>query len=173
MVNQKKVLMVLAPLDFQEREYQIPRTILENAGFRITVATKGATTAKASSGKTISVDQELTEVKTDEFEAIVFVGGPGTTIYFNDQTALSLAKEAYQKNKVIGAICIAPSILANAGILKDKKATCFSSEVENLQDKGATYTGDPVTVDGKIVTANGPSAAEEFGKKILETLEKS
>jgi len=174
MKNEKlrNILFVIAPVGFQEIEYQTPRTFLENTGYTITVASKGVQTAQASSGKVVNVDQQLDEVKIDDFMAVVFVGGPGTTVYFNDQTALALAKEAFQKNKVIGAICIAPSILANAGILKDKKATSFPSEEANLKSKGAIFTGDSVTVDGKIITANGPSSADEFGQKIVEVLEK-
>lgn len=171
--NQKKVLMVIAPADFQEKEYQTPRTILENSGYNIVVASKGVTSARGTSGTLINVDKQLNEVKIGDFEAVVFVGGPGTSVYFNDQTALALAQEAYQNEKIIGAICIAPSILANAGILRDKKATVFSSEVGNLKAKGAIYTDQPVTVDGKIITANGPAAAEEFGKEIVELLERS
>lgn len=170
MINQKKILMVVAPLDFQEKEYLTPKTILENSGYRVVTATKGVKSAKSSLGTSVIVDKLLEETDIDEFEAIVFVGGPGTTVYFNNQTALALAQKAYQKEKIVGAICIAPSILANAGILRDKKATAFPSEEGNLKEKGAIYTGEPVTVDRKIVTANGPSAAEEFGQKLSELL---
>lgn len=65
------------------------------------------------------------------------------------------------------------AILENAGILQGKKATCFSSEAGNLQSKGADYTGTAVAVDGKIVTVDGPGAAEEFGKQIIELLRNS
>lgn len=168
--NQKKILLIIAPSGFQDKEYQEPRAILENAGYNIVVASKGVKSARSTLGTMVRVDEQLNEAKSNDFEAIIFVGGPGSSLYFNDQTALALAKEAYQKGKIVGAICIAPSILANAGILKDKKATVFSSETENLKAKGAVYTGESVTTEGKIVTANGPSAAEEFGQKILKIL---
>jgi len=164
------ILFVIAPSNFRDEEYQRPREVLENAGFKVTVASKGVKTARGMLGMTVEVDKDLTEVTVRDFAAIVFVGGSGSSVYFNDQTALNLAKEAYQQGKVIGAICVAPSILANAGILKDKKATCFSSEAGNLQAKGAIYSKDSVTVDGKIVTADGPAAAELFGQKIVELL---
>ena len=72
--------------------------------------------------------------------------------------------------KIIAAICIAPVTLANAGILNGKKATVFPSGKNDLIRNGAKYTGDSVTVDGNIITANGPMAAEAFGKKIVEML---
>lgn len=170
MENQKKVLLVVAPFDFQEREYQVPRTALEKAGFQVLVGSKNTTVAKSSAGLQVKIDLQLEEIKIDDFDAVVFIGGTGATVYLTDPIALSLAQEAHQKEKVIGAICIAPSILANAGVLKDKKATVYPTEEGNLREKGAIYTGQPVTVDGKIITANEPSAAEEFGQKIVELL---
>jgi protease I len=80
-----------------------------------------------------------------------------------------LAKEFNKDGKVVSAICIAPSILANAGILNGKKATSFPSQRNNINAVG-TYTGTPVEVDGKIITGNGPQAAKDFGKKIAEAL---
>ncbi|GAJ17159.1 unnamed protein product, partial [marine sediment metagenome] len=68
------------------------------------------------------------------------------------------------------AICIAPVTLANAGILDKKKATVFRSEVKAIKRKGAIYTGKVVEVDGNIITAEGPQAAEEFGKTIINLL---
>lgn len=169
-VSGKKVLMVLAPKDFRDEEYQKPRGILESAGFAVEVASKEVSEAVGMFGAKATVDKDIAQVNVDDYDAVVFVGGTGAVVYFDDQAALSLAKSAFEKGKVVGAICIAPSILANAGILTGKKVTAFSSEAGNLQTKGAQYTGEAVTVDGKIVTARGPEAAEEFGRKLVETL---
>jgi len=170
MIKEKNVLMVVAPRDFRDEEYQKPRQVLESAGVRITVASKGVKVATGMLGASAQVDKDLSEIKAVDYNAIVFVGGVGASVYFNDQTALELARQAVGQGKVVGAICIAPSILANAGILQGKSATCFSSEAENLKSKGANYTDQAVTVDGNIVTANGPGVAQDFGQKILELL---
>jgi len=169
-ISGKKVLMVLAPKDFRDEEYQEPRTVLEEVGAQVMVASKGVTTATGKLGATVAVDQDLAKVKVEDYDAIIFVGGPGSSVYFDDQEALALAKKAYDEGKVVGAICIAPSILANAGILEGKQATAFPTELVNLKRKGATYTGKGVTVDGKIITARGPEAASEFGQKLVEVL---
>ena len=162
--------MVVAPEDFRDEEFFEPKEIFQKAGLQITVASKGVKEAQGLLGGSASVDVNITQVNLNDYDAVVFVGGPGSNIYFNDSTALELAKSAYQSQKIIGAICIARSILANAGLLQDKKATCFSSEAENLKAKGAQYTGEPVTVDGKIITASGPQAARQFGEAIVKTL---
>jgi len=172
MQNLGKVLMVVAPQNFRDEEYQKPRQILEQAGFEIEVASKGVSEAVGMFGAKARVDKDITQVNVDDYLGVVFVGGTGAAVYFEDQNALNLAKNAFEKGKVVGAICIAPSILANAGILEGKKATVFFSEKESLTTKGVQYTGELVTVDGNIVTANGPGAVEKFGKKIVENLER-
>jgi len=67
-------------------------------------------------------------------------------------------------------LCLSPVILANAGILKGKKATCWFSVARMIKKKGAIYTGKKVEIDGLIITGNGPSAAKEFGEKYLKLL---
>jgi protease I len=87
--------------------------------------------------------------------------------HLGDSAMHSIAKGAYSAGKVVAAICIAPSILANAGLLEGKKATAFSSEEENLKAKGAEWQDSDTAADGKIVTGNGPGAAKEFSEKII------
>lgn len=166
----KKVLFVVAPQNFRDEEFLEPKKVLEENGISVEVASKGVGEAMGMFGAKATIDKGLGEVKADDYNAVVFIGGTGASGYFNDQTALNLAKSAFEKEKVVGAICIAPSILANAGLLSGKKVTAFSSEAENLKVKGASYTGETVAVDGKIVTARGPEAATEFGKKLVEIL---
>ena len=166
----KKILMVIAQTNFRDEEFLGPKEVFEKNGFQVTVASKGVSEALGVLGARVKVDLDVSQVKVADYDGLVFVGGPGASVYFNDQAALSLAKAAVGQEKVVGAICIAPSILANAGVLTAKKATAFSSEEENLREKEAEYTGEAVTVDGKIVTANGPGAAREFGEKIVDLL---
>lgn len=164
-----RVLMVIAPVDFRDEEYFETRKILEDAGNKVTVVNSTGQPSKSSFGKIVKPDKTFYDVNVKDFDAIVFVGGSGTSVYFNNQQALKLAKEFNKSGKVVAAICIAPSILANAGILDGKKATSFPSERDNINAVG-TYTGKPIEVDGKIITANGPMAAKDFGKKIAEAL---
>lgn len=163
--------MVIAPVDFRDEEYFDTRKVLEDSGVNITVANSTGQPSKSSFGKIVKPDKTLYNINTNDFDAIVFVGGRGSADYFNNKQALSLAKDFNKSNKVVAAICIAPTILVNAGILNGKKATAFPSERESVNSVG-TYTGKSVEVDGKIITANGPQAAKEFGKNIAEALSK-
>lgn len=166
----KNILMVVAPADFRDEELNEPKKIFENAGFNVTIASKGVKVAKGMLGAMQKVDLDLSIAKAADYDAVVFVGGAGAQVYFNDSYATNLAKQAYDSGKVTAAICIAPSILANAGILEGKKATSFQSEQSNLEENGADYTGTDVAVDGKIVTANGPNAAKAFGEVVVRLM---
>lgn len=168
----KKVLMVIAPKDFRDEEFFKPRVILQSDGAQVVVASKTTDEVTGALGGKTKPDINLSEVKIQDYDAIVFVGGPGASTYFNDQQALNLTRSAAEQDKVIGAICIAPSILANAGVLQGKKATSFSSEKSNLEAKGAKFVDQSVVVDGKMVTATGPQTAEGFGQKLVEVLSK-
>ncbi|MBU1153352.1 DJ-1/PfpI family protein [bacterium] len=112
----------------------------------------------------------MRQTKAANYDAIVFVGGGGSSEYWNNPAAHKIAKEMAVMGKVVGAICIAPVILANAGILNGKKATVFPSEIERLKAKGAIYTCAGVEIDGRIITANGPQSAALFGEAIVAAL---
>lgn len=161
--------MVIAPNGYQDIEYGDTRTVLEKKGHEIEVASTTAV-AQGALGGSVETDLMLGEANPGNYDAIVFIGGPGTSLYFQNPKALELAKTFYGSGKVTAAICIAPVILANAGILEGKHATVFPSGAEELVRKGAKFTDSKVEIDGNIVTANGPNAAAKFGKKIAKLL---
>lgn len=168
-----KVLIIIAPNNFRDEELLEPKRLFEAGGFKVTIASKGVSTATGMLGAKVKVDLDISSIKPSDYDAVVFVGGAGAKIYFNDPVALSIAKEAVKSHKVVGAICIAPSILANAGLIKGKKATSFPSEKSNLELKEAVYSSSDVVTDSKIVTACGPAASGEFGKAIIKILKQT
>ncbi len=167
---EKRVLMVIAPQNFRDEEFEEPKRILQEAGANVVVASSKAT-ARGMFGTTVRPDLTLDKIRVDDYDAIIFVGGSGASAYFEDERALSIAKDAVKKGKKVGAICIAPVILANAGVLEGKRATVWNGDfIRMLKEKGAKYTGKQVEVDGNIITANGPAAAKEFGRAIAREL---
>lgn len=166
----KKVLMVIAPTNFRDEELAEPKNVLGSMGAEIEVTAEEVAEAVGVMGTKVKIDKDLKGVRAEDYDGVVFVGGPGTTVYFNDPAVLELAKRAVGGDKVVGAICIAPSILANAGLVKGKRVTSFASEKENLVGAGAIFTGGGVEVDGKMVTADGPASARSFGEKLAEVL---
>ena len=120
----------------------------------------------------------LTGLHVEDYDAIVYIGGSGTPIVRADNHSIKIAQEAFEKGKVIGAICWSPTILAKAGILKGRNATVWNGDddefnmttPEYLTEQGAKYTGKPVTIDGKIITADGPSSAQGYAEAIWKAL---
>lgn len=168
-----RILMVIAPQDFRDEEYARPREILESAGYAVTVASRSRETARGMLGMRVQPDLLLPEARAADYDAVIFVGGNGAQTYWDDPEAHRLAQEAAAAGKVVAAICIAPVILARAGVLEGKQATVFNppSLCTELTAHGATCTDTSVQRDGRIVTASGPHAAEEFARAILAALE--
>lgn len=166
----KKVVMIIASKDYRDEELQEPKAILERDGAKVTVACSSLEPAQGMMGGTTQPEVLLSDVRADDYDAIVFVGGAGAEEYWNDPTAHALAKAAVADDKVLGAICFAPVTLAKAGLLAGKRATVWSSESTQLTDAGAEYVDEPVVTDGKIITGNGPEAAEAFGEALAKAL---
>lgn len=170
MQGQRKILMVIAQQNFRDEEYEIPKEVFQRSGYEVKTVSERKGEAIGKFGARAWIDMPFVEINVSDFGAVVFVGGPGAKQFFNEPEALNLARDFQKEGKVIAAICIAPSILANAGLLQDKKVTAFADEKENLESKGAIYTGKAVEVDDSLVTANGPEAAGAFAEKIVEIL---
>lgn len=166
----KRVVMVIASQQFRDEEYQRPRAILEGAGAQVTVASSSLKEAVGMLGLKVRPDILLKDAKVEEFDAVIFVGGMGATEYWENPTAHALAKRAYEAGKPTSAICLAPMTLANAGLLKGRRATIWKDAVGDFKSKGVVYTGRAVERDGKLITGSGPDAAEEFGRALVEAL---
>ncbi|MBN1822884.1 MAG: peptidylprolyl isomerase [Endomicrobiales bacterium] len=166
----KKILIIVAPEKFRDHEYFVPREILSGAGAEVVTASlkKGGITG-IEGGKATS-DLLIDDINSADYDAVVYVGGGGAKVLFDNAKAQAVAKEMSEKGKLVSAICIAPVIIARSGVLKGKKATVFESGKDDLINGGADYTGKPVEVDGQIITANGPKAARDFAEEILKKL---
>ncbi|TSC80673.1 MAG: protease I [Candidatus Peregrinibacteria bacterium Gr01-1014_25] len=162
-------LIILAQNGYQDKEYAGTRKGLEEGGFSIVVGSTAAGACRGKLGGSEQATVALKDVRVGDYDRIAYIGGPGAAAYAKDPEALRIARETVAAGKVLGAICIAPTILAAAGVLKGKKATVWNEDGQQsqvLRDAGATYTGEPVTVDGRMVTADGPASAEVFGKTL-------
>lgn len=162
-----KALLVIAQKGYQDVELKGTRDGLLAAGFSVVLCSKetGECIGKYDGRETSEI--AMRDVKVGDYDRVAFIGGPGAFALADDADALALARAVETAKKPLGAICIAPTILAAAGVLRGKKATVATpsgEQVPFLESKGAVYTGEPVTVDGLVVTANGPAAAVEFGK---------
>lgn len=164
-----KALLVVAQQGYQDHEFEGTYQGLTQGGFDVEIASKEAGECTGKFGGTLQATIAMRDVVAESYDRIAFIGGPGAGPLASDADALKLANDAARTGHPLGAICIAPTILAKARVLDGKRATVWDNEGEQiaiLEQYGATYTGENVTVDGLIVTGNGPEAALEFGKTL-------
>ncbi len=173
----KKILLIVASEDFKDEEYFVTKEVLEDGGFYVETASNVSETAFGSDGGEARIDLTLDEVNIDDYEGIFFIGGSGALKDLDNETSYNIAKKTIESKKVLGAICIAPIILAKASVLKNKKATVWTSLLDKspakiLKQYGAQFINKLIVQDRKIITGNGPQAAKKFGEKIVKILEK-
>ena len=176
-IENKKIAMIVAHRDFRDEEYFVPKEILEGAGAEVKTASNKMGRALGADGGDVEVELLLENLNPADFDAIVFIGGPGCLENLDNEDSYKVARETVSQGKVLASICISPTILAKAGVLKGKKATVWSSSMDKssvkiLEENGAIYQDEVVVIDGKIITGNGPEAAKDFGEAIIEVLTK-
>lgn len=167
----RKVLMVIAPDQFRDEELLVPRQAFEAQGWQVDTASTRTGEAKGMLGAVEQVQRDLNAVSGQSYDAVIVVGGMGSPESLWNSTQLhSILQNLNQQKKVVAAICLSGAVLAKAGLLNGKQATVWEmpESLQALKEGGANYTGQPVTVDGNIVTANGPDAATEFAKSVIE-----
>lgn len=170
MGTDNNALIILANHDFRDEEYLETYQALRDAGVETKIAANSNEDCRGVTGTTVSVDYTFDEIDPIQYSAVVLIGGVGIQGYLHDESLHKLVKDFLSSGKIVAAICWAPAILANAGVLNGKKATVWVGASEDLSKGGAEYTAEAVTVDGNIITANGPDAASKFGATIAEMI---
>jgi protease I len=167
------ILMIIPPERFRDEELFFTREVLEEVGYSIVLASTRKGTFPGSRGGQANAEITLDEVKVEDYVAVIFVGGGGAKLLYHHTAAQAIAQEMDRQGKVVAAICLAPVILANAGVLRNKKATVAGTEAQTLVRQGAIYMGPGVVTDGRIVTANAPKASRLFGQCVHEAIVQS
>lgn len=178
MLQGKKIAIIIAFREFRDEEYLIPKQILQSHGAKVITASSKTGKALGSLGGEAKVSVLIEDLEAGNYDAVLFVGGSGAQEYIDDDVCHRIARDVIKKDKILAAICIAPTILAEAGVLRGKKATVWSSPMDKigvriLTKAGAIYQPDSIVVDGNIVTANGPLTAKEFTQTIIKLLTKT
>ena len=170
MTRDKKIIIIISQRNFCDEEYHIIRTIFESFGIKCEVASSDLSPAIGMEGSLVQPDIQIRKIKTNRCDALCFIGGVGCTVYWHDTEVQNLILAANEAGLHLGAICLAPVILANTGLLKGKRATAYPSAKSYLKMKGILYSDNPVETEKNIVTAKMPEAAEAFALKICSML---
>lgn len=166
----KKAVLIIPSQNFRDDELIETKRALDMAGVQTVIASSKRGIIGGMLGNIVEATIALNRLSVDDYDAIIFIGGPGVEEYFDNPVARNIARDAAGKRKVLAAISAAPTILANAGVLTGRRATAFMSEREKIQQAGAIYTGAPIERDASLITCSGPAAAPQFGLTIAQAL---
>lgn len=170
----RKIVFVVAHTGYQPIEYAVPKKLLEQSGFQVMTASDQSGTATAVDGTTTEVDLLISDIKSADYDGIFFIGGDGALEHLDNHASYTALQNAAAAGKAFGAICISTRILAKAGVLQGKQATGWNGDSalgDLYQEHEVSYVPKEVVVHGMIVTATGPSAAREFGERIIALLQ--
>ena len=159
-IRTKRVVIIVAKQYFNDTEYFGVENALQLVGIQPVVASSVIGGIKGIERNTITATVLVKDVKADDYDAFVFIGGPGTREYFDNKDVLNLVRSANEKNKILAAISIAPAIFAYADIVKGRNVASFTSQRRKLVGAGAEWKNTSLEIDGNMITASGPDAAQ-------------
>lgn len=173
-LNGKKVL-ILATNGFEQSELEVPRDELKEAGATVHVVSPESGEIRGWDmkdwGRSVKVDKILADVSADEYDAIVMPGGQiNPDLLRVNAEALALIRAFYDSGKVVAAVCHAPWLLIEAGIIKGRKATSYKSIKTDLINAGARWEDKEVVVDQGLITSRNPGDLAAFSAKIVEKI---
>ena len=170
-----RILMVIAEDLFRDEEFAEPYKLFTGKGHRVTVVSTSLKVATGELGMKVMPEATIDSVNPDDYDAISIAGGDGTPIYLWPNKALHrAAQRIYDRGGVVGAICFAPVVLARAGMMANRQCTVWVTpeSVQEIVSAGGRLQKEHVVVDGRIVTADGPEAAIDYGRAVLGLIEK-
>jgi protease I len=168
-----KKIAILATHGFEQSELEVPRDRLKEHGATVHVVSpeKGEIKGweKKDWGRPVKVDITLDQAKADDYDAIVLPGGQinPDLLRVNEQ-ALKFIRAFYDQKKVVAAVCHAPWLLIETGIITGRKATSYKSIRTDMVNAGAKWEDSQVVTDQGIITSRNPGDLEAFSRKIME-----
>ena len=164
---------VLVPLaeGFEEIEAVTIVDLLRRASIEVRTASLAGARVTGSHGISFEADITLDDADIADYDMIVLPGGmPGAEHLKRDARVIALLRRFAGDGRYTAAICAAPSVLAHAGLLDERRATSFPGFLGPDSARGIILSEAPVVVDGKVVTSRGPGTAIDFSLALIELL---
>jgi 4-methyl-5(b-hydroxyethyl)-thiazole monophosphate biosynthesis len=161
------VLVILAN-GFEEIEAVAPVDLLRRAGAEVTVASlEEGIHVTGRCGLTLHADTTLAPVEMLPFDCILLPGGPGVARLRGDPRVAGIVIRQNKRKGWIAAICAAPTVLRDAGVLEGRRHTAHFSVSAELPD---ALLGERTVADGRLVTSRGAGTSIDFGLLMVEKL---
>lgn len=169
-------VMILATDGFEQSELEVPARKLEEAGAIVHVVSPedGEITGwdRKDWGSAVPVDRPLSSIDHNQYDILVLPGGQinPDTLRANGE-AVDVVRNFGRSGRIVAAICHAPWLLIEAGLVKGREVTGYPSIRTDLRNAGGNVKNEPVVVDGNIITSRNPDDLDAFCKAIVEQAE--
>jgi len=172
---QGKSIAILATDGYEQSELEVPLARFKEAGAHVDVVSPKPGVIKGwhhgDWSRTVDVDRVLGEITADKYDALVLPGGTINPDHLRlEQAALAFIRDFWTQNKVVAAICHAPWLLAETGIVRGRHVTSFASIRTDVINAGGIWEDSDVVVDQGLVTSRKPSDLESFCLKVAEEI---
>jgi len=164
-----RILFITAD-GFEDTELLCPMYRLREEGYQVDIAAPDWGEVKGKRGYPVSANLALNEVEPSGFRMLFLPGGKAPDKLKHIPEVLDIVRAFHKDRRPIAAICHGPLILAEAGVLEGRRATCYWKVAEKIEKAGAIYEDSPVAVDENIITSREPVDLPEFMKRVVETL---
>ena len=152
---------------FEEIETVAPIDLLRRAEVEVTIASLGELDVTGRCGMKLIADVKLSDTLPDSYDTLFLPGGPGVARLRSDGRPAALAKIFHDAGKWVAAICAAPLVVKDAGILGDRPHTAHASTKDELP---FALFGERVVIDGTLITSRGAGTALDFGLALVAAL---
>lgn len=169
-VHQKRIAILVEDL-YQVLEVWYPLFRLTEEGCKVTTVGTGTKESYGSKeGYPCKVDTSVEKINPKDFDCVIIPGGYAPDILRRYDKVIDFVRTIYGNGKPVAAICHGGWLLVSAGILKDKKATCFFAIKDDIIAAGAKYLDQDVVVDGNLITSRKPEDLPRFTQEIIKML---
>jgi len=175
-VRARRAVIVVPSQYFNDKEFFGAQEALQIAGIQIDIASSIKGDIKDIDRNVIKATMLVGDIKIDDYDAFIFVGGQGAKEYFANNYILRLVRTANGNKKILAAIGVAPGIFARADIVRGKNVASFPSQRLNLVNAGAKWQRNGLQIDGNLITADSPDTSNvqnesrRFGAAIVQML---
>lgn len=164
-------VLLMIDSGFEDLELYYPKLRLIEAGHEVAVATPDGQPRIGKHEYSASADMAIRDVDVEDFDALVVPGGSRSPEQLRTQDeALAVVRAFEDADKLIASICHGPWLLASAGVLRGKRATCYFAIRDDVSNAGATYLDQEVVEDGNLITSRTPIDMPAFMRAILARL---